>query len=252
LRIRRERDVENLWDGRASADVEVCESSMRIICDFDGTITQQDTTDWVLEALADPAWRELESDWVAGEISAAQCMRRQVALIGGSQEDLHAALDSVRLDPGFIDFLAWAGGHRFPVSIVSDGVDYFIDRILARHGISDIQTVVANQLSGQAGEWGLEQPWSRPGCAARSGVCKCDAAGAAPDGVATTVFVGDGRSDFCVSARADLLFAKGALADYAASRDQAFIPFETFHDVRSALALLVGDAPAAERQVMAV
>jgi len=34
---------------------------MRIICDFDGTITPQDTTDRVLEALADPAWRELEA-----------------------------------------------------------------------------------------------------------------------------------------------------------------------------------------------
>lgn len=223
---------------------------MRIICDFDGTITQQDTTDWVLEALADPAWREIESEWVAGRISAAECMRRQVALIGGSQRELNAVLDGVQLDPGFADFLGWAGGHGFPVSIVSDGVDYFIDRILARHGVAKIPTV-ANQLAGRAGRRRLEQPWSRTGCAAKSGVCKCDAAGPTPAGLAT-VFIGDGRSDFCVSARADLLFAKGALADYAAARDQAFIPFETFHDVTSALCRLVGAAPVAGRQVAAV
>lgn len=224
---------------------------MRIICDFDGTITQQDTTDWVLEALADPAWREIESDWVAGRISAAECMRQQVALIGGSQRELDAVLDEVQLDPGFADFLAWAGAHQFAVSIVSDGVDYFIDRILARHGIAKIPTV-ANQLSGRPGRRGLEQPWSRAGCAARSGVCKCEASGVTPAGIATTVFIGDGRSDFCVSARADLLFAKGALADYAAARDQAFIPFETFHDVTRALSRLVGDAGGGERQVAAL
>ena len=44
---------------------------MRIICDFDGTITRQDSTDLVLEALADPAWRELQADWLAGRLSGA-------------------------------------------------------------------------------------------------------------------------------------------------------------------------------------
>jgi 2,3-diketo-5-methylthio-1-phosphopentane phosphatase len=223
---------------------------MRIICDFDGTITQQDTTDWVLEALADPAWREIESDWVAGRISAADCMRQQVALIGGTQRELNAVLDAVQLDPGFVDFLAWAGERGFPVHIVSDGVDYFIARILARHGIAKLPTV-ANRLAGRAGRRRLEQPWSRAGCAAKSGVCKCDAAGPAPAGVEATVFIGDGRSDFCVSARADLLFAKGALAAYAAARDQAFVAFETFHDVTSALERLAGAEPPAGRQVAA-
>jgi 2-hydroxy-3-keto-5-methylthiopentenyl-1-phosphate phosphatase len=56
---------------------------MRIICDFDGTITEQDTTDRVLEALADPAWRKLEAQWVATEITASDCMRQQIALIRG-------------------------------------------------------------------------------------------------------------------------------------------------------------------------
>ena len=30
---------------------------MHVICDFDGTISRGDTTDLVLEHLADPAWR---------------------------------------------------------------------------------------------------------------------------------------------------------------------------------------------------
>lgn len=221
---------------------------MRIICDFDGTISSRDTTDLVLERLADPAWRALEEDWVAARISAATCMRGQIALIGGAQADLDDLLDKVELDPGFAAFVDWCEGRDLPISIASDGVDYFIRRILSRHDLGRLD-VVANHLVGVAGDWRLEQPWARSGCAAGSGVCKCDVA--APGGTArpqTLVYVGDGRSDFCVSARADILFAKGALADYATARGQAFHPFDTFHDVTAALTLRLGaPIPAAAR-----
>ena len=213
---------------------------MRIICDFDGTITPQDTTDRVLEALADPAWRELEARWIGAEITASECMRRQVALIRGGQHELDAVLDDAALDPGFGDFVAWAERRGLPVSVVSDGVDYFITRILGRHGLAHLP-VVANRLAGKPGAWRLEQPWARKGCAAGSGVCKCEVTGPWGGDRPTTIYVGDGRSDFCVSGRIDLLFAKGALADYAAARGQAFLPFDTFHDVTHALARLTGE-----------
>ena len=208
---------------------------MQIICDFDGTISRRDTTDLVLERLADARWHALEEAWLAARLSAAACMRGQVALIGGSQGDLDAVLDTVELDPGFAAFVEWCDTHGLPISIASDGVDYFIGRILRRHGLERLE-VVANRLAGMAGSWRLEQPWARAGCASGSGVCKCASASAAA--AQTLVYVGDSRSDFCVSARADILFAKGALADYAAARGQAFHPFETFHDVTATLSRL--------------
>ena len=216
---------------------------MRIVCDFDGTITRRDTVDYVLETLADPAWREVEARWVAGEITAAECMRRQVAMIDASDGKLDALLDSVELDPDFAAFAAWCGARAIPLSIVSDGVDHFIRRILARHGLDAI-SVTANVLAWSE-PLALEQPWARAGCAAGSGVCKC--AVAASDDAQTLVYVGDGRSDFCVSGRADILFAKASLADYAAGRGQAFHPFETFADVTAVLARLTGETLAARR-----
>jgi 2-hydroxy-3-keto-5-methylthiopentenyl-1-phosphate phosphatase len=104
-------------------------------------------------------------------------------------------------------------------------------------------------LVGRGARRRLKQPWIREGCAAGSGVCKCAAARDEGAGRRTLVFVGDGRSDFCVSALADILFAKGALAAYAADRGQAFIPFETFDDVTAALSRLVADRPAPEAAV---
>ncbi|HWW24609.1 MAG TPA: hypothetical protein VNZ85_01800, partial [Caulobacter sp.] len=94
----------------------------------------------------------------------------------------------------------------------------------------------------------LEQPWSRAGCAAGSGVCKCQVAARAPgkpDDRANLsddlmVFIGDGRSDFCVSGRADLLFARDKLAAYARSRAMPHHEFSDFHTITTTLAAAHG------------
>lgn len=201
---------------------------MQVFCDFDGTISAADTTDHVLEALARPAWRELEARWVSGRITAAECMRRQIALIDGTDADLDARLDEVALDPGFRDFAAWCERHDIPLTIVSDGVDHFIRRILAREGLDHLP-VISNRLAGEAGRRRLEQPHRRDGCAGGSGVCKCEAI--RPVKSRPVIYIGDGRSDFCVSGRADILFAKGRLADYAAALNRPHHTFETFHEI---------------------
>lgn len=221
---------------------------MHVFCDFDGTITRCDTTDYVLARLARPEWEAVEAEWNAGRITAAACMRRQVGMIEATNAELEAVLDSVELDPGFVGFVEWCEAEGIPVSIVSDGVRQFIDRILSRHGLQRLP-VVANRLAGGPKRRRLEQPWMREGCAAGSGVCKCAvAAQNRPEGRETMVFVGDGRSDFCVSGRADILFAKSKLADYATSRGRPYIAFDTFEDVTRALADLAKDRP---RRVLA-
>jgi len=209
---------------------------MHIFCDFDGTITTVDTTDLVLGRLASPEWEALEADWRAGRIDAAACMRGQVALIGGDDAALQAVLDEVEIADGFLAFAAWCDAEGVALTIVSDGVDHFIRRILARQGLGHLP-VISNKLAGAAGARRLEQPHRREGCAAGSGVCKCEATSQVlqSNGRDLLVYVGDGRSDFCVSGRADVLFAKDELAVYAAGRARAHHSFTDFHDVMAVL-----------------
>lgn len=215
---------------------------MRVFCDFDGTIAKLDTTDLVLTHLADPAWEVLEALWTRGEITAAECMRGQIDLIGGDDAALDAVLDSVELADGFVEFVAWCEANAVPLTVVSDGVDRFITRILVRHGLGHLP-VVANVLVGEAGARGLEQPWARAGCAAGSGVCKCQVAtrqSASDETGELMVFIGDGRSDFCVSGRADLLFARDKLAAYARARAMPHHEFSDFHSITTTLAAAHG------------
>jgi 2,3-diketo-5-methylthio-1-phosphopentane phosphatase len=207
---------------------------MRIYCDFDGTVTTADTTDLVLAALAAPQWRLVEDDWLAGRISAAECMRRQVSLIRGDRPTLERVLRTVTLRQGLPEFVGWCARQAIPFTIVSDGIDAFIHSILARHGLAHLP-VVANRLAASGPRWRLSQPWSTPGCAAGSGVCKCSVLGPSTPDQEPTVYIGDGRSDFCAASRVGMVFARGSLVEHLAQQNRPFWRFETFHEIAAVL-----------------
>src|SRR5947208_12784471 len=64
-----------------SSATRLDEPSPIVFCDFDGTITQVDVTDAILERLADPQWRDLERAWVRGEIGSRERLARQMAVV---------------------------------------------------------------------------------------------------------------------------------------------------------------------------
>jgi 2,3-diketo-5-methylthio-1-phosphopentane phosphatase len=213
---------------------------MRVFADFDGTIALPDVTDVMLQRFASPEWEKIEADWIAGVIDAATCMRRQIALIEASPRALNAALDEIELDPDFPSFARWCDRVGIKLAILSDGVDYFIRRILERHGLDGVP-VFANALKTTGSRHALEHPWLNESCAAQQGVCKCAVTRAA---LGPLIFVGDGRSDQCVSQIADVVFAKGKLAAFCAEINRDFVPFATFADVRDGVASLLGRAGA--------
>ena len=49
-------------------------SNVNVVCDFDGTIALEDVTDGLLERFAEPRWRKIEAQWLAGEFGSQECM----------------------------------------------------------------------------------------------------------------------------------------------------------------------------------
>ncbi|QND48719.1 MtnX-like HAD-IB family phosphatase [Rhizobium lusitanum] len=203
---------------------------MQVFCDFDGTISIEDATDMVLSRFADPEWEDIERQWKQGLMGSGECMRRQIALVQASRQDIDALLDTASIDPGFEEFLSYCRSSDLPVTIVSDGVDYFIRHILARHGIDDM-AIVANVLTYCFADghesYSLFPSPTANGCMSGSGVCKCRVV-KSPD---LQIYIGDGRSDFCVSDKVDLIFAKAKLIDYCEDRGIPHVAFETFTDL---------------------
>jgi len=209
---------------------------MHVFCDFDGTISCDDTTDVILSRFALPEWEEIEAQWKAGRMGSAECMQRQIALVRASKADLDATLDSLKIDDSFPSFVKFCESRAIPMSVLSDGVDYFIDRILTRHKLNKMP-IVSNRLSMNAdGNYSLNTPYRNADCAASSGVCKC---AQIAKGTGTSIFVGDGRSDFCASGAADVVFAKGTLATYCEQQGIPYILYSSFSDIQAKLESLL-------------
>jgi 2,3-diketo-5-methylthio-1-phosphopentane phosphatase len=200
-------------------------SRVRVFVDFDGTISLEDTTDVVLERFADPSWQKVESEWLAGHIGSRECLKRQIELVRATPEELDALCEEVPLDPQFPELVALCRSHGIPVTVVSDGLDRQIIRMLARMKV-DVP-VLANKLS-YAGDrrWTLEFPYANASCEAGAGNCKCLALTKEPDTL--RILIGDGRSDFCASETADFVLAKSALAEHCQTNGVPFIVFGNF------------------------
>lgn len=204
-----------------------------VFVDFDGTIVSRDATDYLLERFAAPEWRDIEQDWQAGRIGSRECLARQTVLLRATPAELDQAVDELDVDAGFASFLRFCRDHGIASTIVSDGFDRVIARVLRRHGFS--LPAAANRLEPVGSDgWRLSFPHARIDCRALAGHCKCTTA--ARETAMLKVVVGDGRSDFCVADHADLVFAKSTLRDLCEAGGMPHVPFRDFHDIVGHLA----------------
>jgi len=207
-------------------------SHWTILCDFDGTIALDDTTDTLLDRFGQPGWEVLEDHWKAGRINSHDCMAGQVALLDMSRDELDAHLDARAVDPAFGAFVDSAQAQGMHIVIVSDGLDYGIRRILARNGLESLP-IVANHLHQvDERQWSLQFPHADKACRVGSGTCKCARGRAAHE---RTLLIGDGASDFCVAETVDYVFAKGKLIQHCKTKN---IPHAAIAGFAEALPLL--------------
>jgi 2,3-diketo-5-methylthio-1-phosphopentane phosphatase len=201
--------------------------------DFDGTIALDDTTDLILERFADPAWREIEADWVAGKIGSRECLARQIDLVRASPQALDALAAEAAFDPAFPAFVTYCRIHDIPVTVISDGLDRVAQTVLARAGV-DVP-VLANHLEWRGGDrWRLGFPYAVADCRSHAGHCKCIAL--TQTSYAMRMLIGDGRSDFCAAESADLVLAKAKLAEHCRAARLPYIPFADFAEAQTLLA----------------
>ena len=217
-----------------------------IVCDFDGTITRTDVIDTILQRFADPSWEAIEDQWLKGEIGSRECLSRQLSLVRALPAELLAYFDRVEIDPDFPDFVDLVIGLGASIEVVSDGIEQGIARILARHYVT-LLPILANRLRQvDHHSWRIDFPYASDACRAASGNCKCKSA---PRGKRVLV-IGDGRSDMCVAASADFVFAKDSLAEHCERNGIPYARFDSFADLPALLNQLpthVANAPSYSR-----
>lgn len=205
---------------------------LAVFCDFDGTFSIQDVGSTLAQRhagdLRPKAWARYER----GEITAWQYNMLVLDGLVLPRERVDQFLETVDLDPGAEDLLAWCGARDVPFRILSDGFDVNLDRLQELHGVRFDYD--ANHLRYEGDRWRLEPGFPNPACGCGTGVCKRGRIEAfrAEHPSATLVHIGNGRvSDLCGALAADVAFAKDSLALVLAERGHTYEPFETLHDV---------------------
>ena len=216
-----------------------------VVCDFDGTISTVDVTDELLNAHADERWLDIEEQWKDGRIGSRECLSRQIELLNATPADVDRLADSITIDPHFKAFVEYCDAVGVPITIVSDGLDGVIERILFRHDLGHIPVFANALLATGRQAHRLVSPYFDGNCHAGAGTCKCAVLEGLRDDLPgrKIMFVGDGRSDFCAARRmSDVVAAKSKLLTYMRSNGgPGAVPYESFADVKALMGRLVSD-----------
>ena len=207
-----------------------------LFLDFDGTITQRDAVDAILEVYADTKWLAFEAEWRAGRLGSRDCLRAQMGLVRASRRQLDSLLDEIEIDQGLTSLLELCAAHDIPAHIVSDGFDYCIRRILFRankrvHSLLRGGRVCAGRLEARGNLWRTEFPFFQQTCAHGCATCKPAVMRLLNQANAPAIFVGDGLSDRYAVQSADLVFAKNGLAAYCSENAIDHTSYRTLGDV---------------------
>jgi 2-hydroxy-3-keto-5-methylthiopentenyl-1-phosphate phosphatase len=201
-----------------------------VFFDFDGTITPVDVGVHLLDRLAGPSWQEIEERYDAGEIGSRECIVLQWEMLPRDEALLREVAREIEVDPAFgplVDALRAAGAE---VMVVSDGFGFHVVDAIAPYGVPVLTNAV------DFASWEMAFPNADRCCPCSTcGTCKQAPLKDARRAGRSVVFVGDGTSDRKAGLLADVLFARGSLADWCDLTGVEYRPFASLADVHRSL-----------------
>lgn len=193
--------------------------AMRVVLDWDGTVTERDTLVMLLETFGRPV--------PDGAASFREVMEAEMASLQLPLEEAVAWLvEHARVRPGFHEL-----AELHSPLIVSSSFEETIRPILAREGVE--LEVVANRVDARPDGWRVLWRDDVP-CPECEDFCKRRAVPDPP-----FVYVGDGWSDHCAALSAARVFARDGLARYL---DEVGVDYEPFADLQDVAGGVACDA----------
>ncbi len=179
--------------------------SLVVMCDFDGTIVEIDTAEFVLGRFATDEWKVLDGQFERGEITLEECLRRQFMLVHASKKQMLDVLEgTVSFRPHFDMLVQYCENHSMLLVIVSAGLDFVIKHYLRLHGLLKSVTVCVPKTC--ITQNGVELTF--PPLSDKTSVnFKQDLVRRCRKEGKTIAYVGDGSGDFAAAKEADHVFA---------------------------------------------
>ena len=204
---------------------------MRILVqsDFDGTITEEDASFFLLDAFAQGDWRRLLREYKEHKISVGEFNTKAFAMVKADKHTLLKALQgNVKVRAGFHELVNYCLEEGFRFVIVSNGLDFYIRAVLKELGLADLEVHAAQAFFHPAG---MKVRYVGPdGKRVNDGFKEGYMESFLRLGY-KVVYIGNGDSDIAPAKYAHRVFATGDLLAYSRENNLNCKSFKDFREV---------------------
>jgi len=204
-----------------------------IQCDFDGTVTEDDISFMLLDAFAKGDWRAINKQYSKGKITVGEFNERAFGLVrAGKKTMLNYLKDKVKVRPGFQKFVELCQQQGIRLVIVSNGLDFYIKKILEDMGLVNLEYHAAEtHFHANILKVRYMGPDSR---VVDSGYKEKYVNQYLTEGY-SVVYIGNGTSDLLPARSAHQIFATESLLEHCQSNSVTCIPFNSFLEINQVL-----------------
>ncbi|TYS70979.1 2-hydroxy-3-keto-5-methylthiopentenyl-1-phosphate phosphatase [Sutcliffiella horikoshii] len=207
-----------------------------IFCDFDGTITNSDNIIAIMKKFAPEEWEDIKNKVLSQEISIKEGVGKMFALLPTEQKEVikEFIVANAEIRDGFKEFVAYTKEEGIPLYIVSGGIDFFVEPLLA--GLIEETNIYCNQSDFSGEKINILWPHAcDEKCNNDCGCCKPSIIRKLADTDTYKIVIGDSITDLEAAKLADQVIARDFLIKKCEEQSIAFSPFETFYNVMDIL-----------------
>ena len=205
-----------------------------VLVDFDDTAAEQNVANLLLERFGDSSWPVVRERYRGGELTLKEYQESSFRNILADRAVMQEYVkDHANLRPYFREVWKYCAVHRMPMAIVSQGLDFYIQALLEKAGLTQVPVYSVNtEFTPQSITY--QYYYTLPG-QEREGNSKGLVVDTYKGRGHFVIYAGDGTSDLEAAPKADLLFAHRTLAEECRRQDIPYRPFKDFEGVLLAL-----------------
>jgi 2-hydroxy-3-keto-5-methylthiopentenyl-1-phosphate phosphatase len=208
------------------------DKQFKIFLDFDGTITRNDVGEEIFRKFVDEKIvSKIVDDLLTDKISSRECWESLCeSALAIDKTHFDEFILSQEVEPSLQRFAEYCEESKFELFVLSDGFDYYIDKILMRERLGHLKVYSNKLILDDDGKLIPHFPYYNADCRS-SANCKRNHIIENSGEEEYTVFIGDGNSDNDAIQYVDFIFAKADLLKFCEVQRITYFPFKNFDDV---------------------
>ena len=200
-----------------------------IQCDFDGTLTEEDVSFLILDTFAKGDWRFFLEQYKNNQISVGRFNTLAYRMVNEKEDSLIRFIsEKAELRPGLKDLVDYCQKRDFRFTIVSNGMTFYIQKMLENTGINGVEIYAAQ---AEFNDNGIEARYIGPdGEEIHNGFKEAYIKQFLKDGW-RVISIGNGASDIPAAKLAHYTFATEPMLSLCREMKFDCLPFEKLDDI---------------------